>query len=222
MLRSRDSRTEPLPYAGAEALSHLVTRRWSWALKRLVDFVAASMLLVAALPMLLAVAFAVRVSMGGPVIFHQVRPGRHLRAFTLYKFRTLKDGHLPDGSILADEDRRTSLGACLRRTRLDELPQLWNVIVGDMSLIGPRPLLPRDLPDLGEAAHERFTVRPGITGWAQVNGGHPLTTEEKLALDLWYIRHYSLLLDLRIVARTLRMMVCGESRDQGAIDEAMA
>lgn len=193
---------------------------WRWAVKRLADVAIAAFLLIATSPAMLVTALAVRVLLGSPVIFHQVRPGRHLHAFTLYKFRTLVDGHLPDGTILDDEARQTNFGRCLRNTRLDELPQLWNVLIGEMSLIGPRPLLPRDLPELGGAVHERFMVRPGLTGWAQVSGGNRLTTEQKLALDLWYIHNYSPLLDLKIAARTVRMIFRGEQVDRPALQEA--
>lgn len=189
----------------------------TWSLKRLIDVTVAAFLLVACSPAMSIVAIAVRVFIGQPVIFHQVRPGRDLRAFTLYKFRTLRDGHLSDGTILDDAVRQTVLGRVLRRSRLDELPQLWNVLIGEMSLIGPRPLLPRDLPELGDAVHERFLVRPGITGWAQVNGGNYLTTDEKLALDLWYIQNYSPFLDLKIFLKTIPMILLGERRNDQSV-----
>jgi lipopolysaccharide/colanic/teichoic acid biosynthesis glycosyltransferase len=204
------------------AMQLTVCRGWRWAAKRLIDVLMAAPLLLLASPAMLVIAAAVRVLIGSPVIFHQVRPGRQLRAFTIYKFRTLSDGHLSDGRILDDDARQTGIGSFLRRTRLDELPQLWNVLTGEMSLVGPRPLLPRDLPELGDAAHERFTVRPGITGWAQVNGGHQLGVDEKLALDLWYIRKYSPLLDAKILVKTVHMIIFGESRDSYAIEQAFA
>jgi hypothetical protein len=136
-----------------------------------------------------------------------VRPGRGNRPFTLYKFRTMRDPCDVGGAPLPDPERTSFLGRALRRTRLDELPQLVNVLRGDMSFIGPRPLLPRDLPD---HASERIAIRPGITGWAQVNGGQRLSAEQKVALDVWYIRNAGALLDLRIIGRTLKMMVRGE------------
>ncbi|MDX6750363.1 exopolysaccharide biosynthesis polyprenyl glycosylphosphotransferase [Geminicoccaceae bacterium 1502E] len=195
-------------------------RRSFFAIKRLADITVALAGLLLTAPLMLLICALVCMSLGRPVIFHQMRPGRGLQAFTLYKFRTLVDQ--PPGLRLSDEQRLTPVGRLLRRTRLDELPQLWNVLIGDMSLVGPRPLLPRDLPDLGEAMHERFLVRPGITGWAQVNGGHQLRMNDKLALDIWYIRNYSPLLDLKIAAKTAWMMVFGEKIDSKAIERATA
>ena len=186
--------------------------------KRAIDVVVSATVLILATPAMLAIAAAIWLELGNPVIFHQVRPGRHLRNFTLYKFRTLRDGHLADGTVLGDDERLSSVGWFLRRTRLDELPQLWNVLVGDMSLIGPRPLLPRDLPTLGDTLHERFQLRPGITGWAQVNGGHLLTTEQKLKLDLAYTRKPSVAFDTLIAWRTARMMLLGEAVNEREID----
>lgn len=208
---------EQAPPALPLELSRL-ERRAFLALKRLVDIVVAATVLVLTAPLMLAIAGLVYAGLGRPVIFDQVRPGRGLRAITLYKFRTLVDQ--PLGQQLADEERLTPVGRFLRRTRLDELPQMWNVLIGDMSLIGPRPLLPRDLPDLGEAMHERFLVRPGITGWAQVHGGHQLSMEDKLALDVWYIRNCSFLLDMIIAVKTVRMMLLGEKVDPEAIEQA--
>jgi len=191
------------------------------ALKRFADIVVASLGLAFLAPLMALAGLAVWASLGSPVIFHQVRPGLGMRAFTLYKFRTMRDAYQPDGRMLSDDERQNLIGRLLRRTRLDELPQLWNVLTGDMALIGPRPLLPRDLPELGDIAHERFSLRPGITGWAQVNGGHSLTAEEKLALDLHYIRHYSLRLEIEIVLKTLWMMAFGERVDPAAVETAM-
>jgi lipopolysaccharide/colanic/teichoic acid biosynthesis glycosyltransferase len=208
------------PYQNLTHTQPAPVRSFAWRFKRFVDAIVAASLLVITAPAMLGIAVAVRLLIGAPVIFHQVRPGRNLRAFTLYKFRTLADGYLPDGDILDDAARQTGFGRLLRRTRLDELPQLWNVLVGDMSLIGPRPLLPRDLPEFGKAVHERFRVRPGITGWAQVNGGHQLTTEEKMALDLWYIRTYRPSLDVLICLKTICMMAFGEEVNRQAIAEA--
>jgi lipopolysaccharide/colanic/teichoic acid biosynthesis glycosyltransferase len=189
-------------------------------LKRLTDVAGALLLLLVTAPLMLVPVLSLWGSLGRPVFFHQVRPGRNLQPFTLYKFRTLKHGHILNGRMLSDEERQTFLGNLIRRTRLDELPQLWNVLIGDMSLIGPRPLLPRDLPDLGEALHERFSVRPGLTGWAQVNGGHQLTTDQKLALDLWYIHNHSLWLDLKILGKTIWMVIFGERVNEAALRQA--
>lgn len=147
------------------------------------------------------------VDVGRPIIFRQVRPGHHMRPFTLYKFRTMRAAYDErTGSQLSDYERTSPLGRLLRRTRLDELPQLYNVLIGDMALIGPRPLLPRDLPEQLMAA-ERAALLPGLTGWAQIHGGHPLDVMEKTALDLWYAHHASPVVDAWIVVLTIEMLV---------------
>lgn len=169
---------------------------------------AALALACAALPMA-AVAVAIRLSMGRPVLFRQIRPGLGERPFTLLKFRTMIDALDTDGRPLPDTARLTGLGRFLRRSSLDELPQLWNVLRGEMSLIGPRPLLPRYLPWFTQEERLRFTVRPGITGWAQVNGRNTSSWDERLAMDVWYVRHQSLSLDARILARTLANSIRG-------------
>jgi lipopolysaccharide/colanic/teichoic acid biosynthesis glycosyltransferase len=155
-------------------------------------------------------------------MFVQIRPGLHRRPFRLYKLRTMRDPLGPDGRRLADGERTPFVGRLLRRTRLDELPQLWNVLIGDMAIIGPRPLVAADLDAMPDQGRARAMARPGITGWAQVNGGQQLAADEKLALDLWYADHASLALDLRIIARTLAMMLLGEHRDPRAIATARA
>lgn len=185
--------------------------------KRAIDVLGAVLLIAAFAPFLLLVAVVVRGTLGAPVIFRQVRLGRDFRPFSVYKFRTLKDSLTPDGRVLHDRDRRTLVGSALRRTRLDELPQLLNVLAGDMSLIGPRPLLAHELPDISQIAHPRFSVRPGITGWAQVNGGRLLTTRQKFALDLWYVRHSSPWIDFVIVCKTVAMVILGRDTDEAAV-----
>ncbi len=162
--------------------------------------------LLVLMPLIVLIALLVLVDQGPPILFRQVRPGRGNRPFTLYKFRTMRDPRDARGAAVSDFERTSLLGRVLRRTRLDELPQLVNVLRGDMSFIGPRPLLPRDLPD---RVGERIAIRPGITGWAQVNGGQRLSADEKVALDAWYVRNAGPLLDLRIIGRTLKMMVRG-------------
>ncbi len=186
--------------------------------RRLADLFVGGLALVLLSPFFAAIAVGIRLSLGSPVLFTQIRPGMQPRAFRLYKFRTLAHPFDIDGRPATDEERATPLTRFLRRTRLDELPQLWNVFKGDMSLIGPRPLLPRDLPPLDEAArHERFSIRPGLTGWAQVCGGHLLDMHDKLALDLWYIAHLSPSLDVRILWRTAVMVCRGERIDHEAV-----
>lgn len=172
-------------------------------LKRLLDVtVAALALAVFAVPMA-AVAVAIRCTMGRPVLFRQVRPGRARKPFSLCKFRTMSDTCDPQGRLLPDRARLTRLGRFLRATSLDELPQLWNVLRGDMSLVGPRPLLCRYLPYFTDRESLRFDVRPGITGWAQIHGRNRVAWDDRLELDAWYVEHWSLALDLRILARTV-------------------
>ena len=190
-------------------------------LKRAFDVVVSLALLTLFSPLIAAAAALVAGFIQRPVMFVQRRPGRGRKPFKLYKFRTMRDPVDRHGRLLTDAERTPRAGRLLRRSRLDELPQLWNVLIGDMAIIGPRPLVRADLdamPDRGEA---RCRTKPGITGWAQVIGGHQLNPAEKQALDAWYARHASFALDLRIVWRTVRMMLLGERRDENAIAMAM-
>jgi lipopolysaccharide/colanic/teichoic acid biosynthesis glycosyltransferase len=171
--------------------------------KRIVDVALTSAGLVVAAPVLLIIALLVRIKLGPPVLFTQVRPGRGGRPFHLLKFRTMIDRRDGTGALLPDRDRLTPFGAFLRSTSLDELPELWNVLKGDMSLVGPRPLLMEYLPRYSADQARRHEVPPGITGWAQINGRNGIRWEEKFALDLWYIEHQSVWLDLKILCLTL-------------------
>jgi lipopolysaccharide/colanic/teichoic acid biosynthesis glycosyltransferase len=172
-------------------------------MKRSCDVVLAAVALaILAVPML-AIAAAVRVCLGKPVLFTQLRPGRHGTPFWLIKFRTMRAAVDDEGRPLPDEERLTRLGQWLRAASLDELPELWNVLRGDMSLVGPRPLLMEYLPLYTPEQARRHQVRPGITGWAQVNGRNALSWEQKFELDVWYVDHASLRLDLEIIALTL-------------------
>jgi sugar transferase EpsL len=171
--------------------------------KRILDTTAASAALLLGAPVLLPLALLVRLKLGTPILFCQPRPGLHGKAFTLYKFRTMKDLHDALGNLLPDEQRLTKLGHFLRSTSLDELPELINVLKGEMSLVGPRPLLMHYLERYTPEQARRHEVKPGITGWAQVNGRNALTWEEKFRLDVWYVDHSSLWLDLRILLTTL-------------------
>ena len=171
-------------------------------MKRLLDLVASLALLVLLSPVMIAVAIGVRLEVGSPVLFRQVRPGLHARPFTIVKFRTMRDVAPGEESVDRDEQRLTGFGRWLRTTSLDELPELWNVLRGEMSLVGPRPLLMRYLPLYSPQQMRRHEVRPGLTGWAQVNGRNALSWDEKFALDVWYVDHRTLLLDLRILAQT--------------------
>lgn len=171
--------------------------------KRILDMTIASAALVTAAPVMVAVATVVRVGMGPPVIFRQTRPGRDGKPFTAYKFRTMRDG---GGS---DAERLTPIGRFLRATSLDELPQLWNVLRGDMSLVGPRPLLMEYLDRYTPRQARRHEVLPGITGWAQVNGRNSLTHEERFEMDVWYVDNWSLSLDCRILLLTMARVLGG-------------
>ena len=171
--------------------------------KRIVDVIGATAGLVLLSPLLFAVVVLVGVFMGRPVLFRQQRPGKGGKPFLLVKFRTMEDRRGPDGEILPDEERLTRLGHFLRETSLDELPELWNVLKGDMSLVGPRPLLMEYLPLYSPRQARRHEVRPGITGWAQVSGRNEVPWEERLEMDVWYVENRSLALDLKILARTL-------------------
>ena len=175
--------------------------------KRLLDvFISASVLLLT-LPLILAVALLIRATLGSPILFAQQRPGLHGRPFVLFKFRSMSDGRARSGESLPDEARLTAVGAWLRKLSLDELPQLWNVLKGEMSLVGPRPLLMEYLPLYDTRQARRHDVRPGITGWAQVNGRNALTWEQKFELDVWYVEHLSLRLDLKILALTFLRVI---------------
>lgn len=173
------------------------------SMKRLFDLTVAIILLVPATPVLLLLALLVRVNLGAPVLFRQVRPGLHGHPFQLIKFRTMRDAYHPDGTPLSDGERLTRFGHFLRATSLDELPGLWNVATGKMSLVGPRPLLMEYLPLYSAEQARRHLVRPGITGWAQVNGRNAIGWNEKFALDCWYVDNRSFSLDIRILILTL-------------------
>ena len=175
--------------------------------KRLLDLALTVPALILLSPLLAAVALAVRLRLGTPVLFRQQRPGLHGEPFTILKFRTMTDDRAADGAPLPDAERLTPLGRLLRATSLDELPELLNVLKGEMSLVGPRPLLMEYLPRYTPEQARRHQVRPGITGWAQVNGRNALTWEQKFALDVWYVDHCSLWLDLRILGITLLKIV---------------
>ncbi|WP_254605602.1 sugar transferase [Deinococcus sp. JMULE3] len=173
------------------------------SLKRVLDVVLAGGALLLLGPWLLLLAAVVRSRLGSPVLFSQVRPGLDGRPFLMHKFRSMTDGRGPDGALLPDAQRLTAFGRFLRASSLDELPGLLNVLWGDMSLVGPRPLLMEYLPLYSARQARRHEVRPGLTGWAQVNGRNALSWEEKFELDVWYVEHRSLRLDLRILALTV-------------------
>ncbi len=183
--------------------------------KRLLDIAGAAAALVLLSPLVAVVAIAVRLFVGHPVFFRQLRPGYLERPFTICKFRTMRDAVDSRGNELPDGQRLHALGTFLRRTSLDELPELWNVVRGDMSLVGPRPLLVKYLPFYTDQERVRFTVRPGITGWAQVNGRNEASWDDRLRRDIWYVRNQSFLLDIKILWTTISKVV---RREQVIVD----
>jgi lipopolysaccharide/colanic/teichoic acid biosynthesis glycosyltransferase len=172
-------------------------------MKRCFDFCVAALALVFLSPLFFVVGLLVWWKMGWPVLFKQIRPGKNGSPFVMVKFRTMLEGVDKHGAVLPDSDRLTGFGRFLRATSLDEIPELWNVLKGDMSLVGPRPLLMEYLPLYSQEQLRRQDVRPGITGWAQVNGRNALTWDEKFKLDVWYVDHRSFWLDLKILFKTI-------------------
>ena len=179
-------------------------------MKRIFDFLLATLALVMlSIPFLLLV-WSISRKLGSPVFFRQRRPGLYGEPFEMVKFRTMTDARGPDGQLLPDAERLTPFGLFLRSTSLDELPELWNVVKGDMSLVGPRPLLMEYLPLYSAEQARRHEVRPGVTGWAQVNGRNALSWEDKFRLDVWYVDNHSLWLDLKILWLTVRKVLVRE------------
>ena len=176
-------------------------------MKRCLDVILSSAVLLAALPLFLLSAFCILVCMGRPLVFMQHRPGLKGKLFEMVKFRTMTDERGPDGQLLVDKDRLPHFGRWLRASSLDELPELWNVLKGEMSLVGPRPLLVEYLPLYTPEQARRHEVRPGITGWAQVNGRNSISWEEKFKLDVWYVDNQSLWLDLKILWLTVKKVL---------------
>lgn len=173
-------------------------------MKRLIDFFFSFILLLLTLPILAFVYIIIRIFLGKPVLFTQVRPGLHGKPFKIYKFRTMSSDIDANGVLLPDAMRIGGLGTLLRGASLDELPNLWNVLVGNMSLVGPRPLLTEYLPLYNKEQARRHAVKPGITGWAQVNGRNAISWEDKFALDVWYVDNQSLCLDIKIILMTVK------------------
>ena len=176
-------------------------------LKRLLDIVIASSALVLLSPVYALVAYKVKKNLGSPVLFRQLRPGLHGKPFEMVKFRTMKDALDAHGNPLPDSERLTPFGKMLRATSLDEMPELWNVIKGDMSIVGPRPLLMEYLPLYNREQAKRHNVRPGITGHAQVNGRNAISWEKKFELDTWYVENQSLWLDFKIMLKTVKKVI---------------
>ena len=176
-------------------------------LKRAFDLAASTSALVVLSPVLAITAYKVKKELGSPVLFRQTRPGLHGKPFEMIKFRTMKDATDKEGNALPDSERLTDFGKKLRASSLDELPELWNVLKGDMSLVGPRPLLMEYLPLYSAEQAKRHNVRPGVTGYAQVNGRNSLTWEDKFKLDTWYGEHQSFLLDMKILLKTVKKVI---------------
>ncbi|WP_180011547.1 MULTISPECIES: sugar transferase [unclassified Acinetobacter] len=176
-------------------------------LKRLLDIIIASIALILLSPLYFYVAHKVKKNLGSPVLFRQVRPGLHGKPFEMIKFRTMKDAVDEQGNPLPDSERLTAFGQMLRSTSLDEMPELWNVIKGDMSIVGPRPLLMEYLPLYNAEQAKRHNVRPGMTGHAQVNGRNAISWEEKFKLDTWYVENQSIWLDFKIMLKTVKKVI---------------
>ncbi len=176
-------------------------------IKRILDITIASTALILLSPVYWIVAHKVKKNLGSPVLFRQVRPGLHGKPFEMIKFRTMKDALDTDGNPLPDSERLTPFGKMLRATSLDEMPELWNVIKGDMSIVGPRPLLMEYLPLYNSEQAKRHNVRPGITGYAQVNGRNAISWETKFELDTWYVENQSLWLDFKIMLKTIKKVI---------------
>ncbi len=179
-------------------------------LKRLFDFVVALFGMLVLAPVLAILAWQIRKKLGSPVLFRQTRPGLNGKPFQMVKFRTMRDAIGPDGQPLPDSERMTPFGSSLRSASLDELPELWNVLRGDMSLVGPRPLLMEYLPLYSPEQARRHEVRPGVTGWAQINGRNAISWEEKFKLDVWYVDNRSMWLDLKIILLTVKKVFVRE------------
>lgn len=179
-------------------------------MKRLFDILASLCALIVLWPLALIIGLQVHRKLGSPVIFKQIRPGKDGKPFEMLKFRTMRDAVDADGNLLPDSERMTSFGSFLRSSSLDELPELWNVLKGDMSLVGPRPLLMEYLPLYSPEQYRRHEVRPGISGWAQVNGRNALSWEEKFKLDAWYVDNRSFWLDMKVIYLTLKKVALRE------------
>ncbi|QNG58486.1 sugar transferase [Bacillus sp. PAMC26568] len=183
-------------------------------MKRLLEVICAIFLLIFLIIPILIIASFVRLKIGSPVLYKQKRPGLYTKPFSLYKFRTMTDEKDENGFLLSDEVRLTSFGLFLRKYSLDELPQLFNVLKGELSLVGPRPLLMEYLPLYTEEQAKRHLVRPGITGWAQVNGRNAISWEEKFDLDVWYVNNQNLFLDLKILLLTIKKVIKSDGINQ--------
>lgn len=197
-------------------------QKGAFFVKRFFDIIVSAVGLVLLFPLFVLLTVLVRINLGSPVFFRQERPGLNEKIFRLYKFRSMKNAIDRDGNELPDAERLSKFGALLRASSLDELPELFNVLKGEMSLVGPRPLLVKYLPLYTEEQHRRHDVLPGITGWAQVNGRNAISWEEKFRLDIWYVDHWSPWLDLKILFMTMKKVFIREgisAENQATIEE---
>lgn len=179
-------------------------------IKRLFDFTAAFFGLIALSPLLLVLSILIRIKLGSPILFSQIRPGKDAKPFYMLKFRSMSDARDANGNLLSDADRLTAFGQFMRSASLDELPALWNVLKGEMSLVGPRPLLMEYLPLYSKQQYSRHDVRPGITGWAQVNGRNAISWEQKFTYDVWYVDNQNFWLDMKILLLTVKKVFVRE------------
>lgn len=183
-------------------------------LKRAFDLLLSLILLIILSPILLILSLLIFLFLGSPILFSQERPGHKEKIFHIYKFRSMRDGKDNNGNLLPDEQRITPLGKFIRATSLDELPELWNILIGEMSFVGPRPLLVKYLPLYNDQQHKRHDVRPGLTGWAQVNGRNSLTWQQKFDLDIYYVEHATFFFDLKIMVLTALKVIKREGISQ--------
>ncbi|MBV6623976.1 MAG: sugar transferase [Rivularia sp. (in: Bacteria)] len=195
-------------------------RRVSYAIKSILDRTIAAIMLLCLTPILIIVAIAVHLGMGDPILFTQTRCGRNAKIFKIYKFRSMTNECDADGNLLEDEDRLTSFGKFIRRFKLDEILQLWNIVKGDMSFVGPRPTLPEQVRDYYSWQKERLKVTPGLTGWSQVNGNVNYSWTERICMDIWYLHNWSLWLDMRILIKTASVVIWGEHKNHRAFNQA--
>ena len=193
---------------------------YAHCIKRILDILLSGLALIALSPVLLVVAVLVRVKLGSPVIFCQMRPGRNEKIFKMYKFRSMTDARDEKGELLPDDVRLTKFGKALRATSLDELPELWNIFKGDMSIVGPRPQLVRDMVFMTQEQRRRHTALPGLTGLAQVNGRNAISWEDKLQTDLCYVEHITFVGDVKIIAQTVKKVLSHEDISADGMETA--
>ena len=196
-------------------------KQGSRLIKSVLDKVVAAIALLCLTPILITVAIAVHFWMGDPILFSQTRSGMRARIFRVYKFRSMTNDCDANGNLCADEVRLTSFGKLIRRVKLDETLQLWNIFKGDMSFVGPRPTVPEQVKDYRDWQKDRLSITPGLTGWAQVNGNTELTWTERICLDIWYLHHWSLWMDIEILFKTVGVVIWGERRNEKALNEAL-